>query len=74
MLSVDSTNRLNRLCLLMKQFELSNKRISCLPSGVLSANQFSMFFWPISAGGARTSRTVQKPVRCSMARVAQTLP
>ena len=41
MLSLDSTNRLNRVCLLMTQVELSIRRISCLPSGVLSANQFN---------------------------------
>ena len=29
MLSVDSTNRLNRVCLLMKQVELSIRRIIC---------------------------------------------
>ena len=39
MLSVDSTNRLNHVCLLMKNVELSIRRISYLPSGVLSANQ-----------------------------------
>ena len=40
MLSVDSTNRLNHVCLLMKQVELSIRRVSCFPSGVLSTNQF----------------------------------
>ena len=36
-MSVDETG----LCLLMKQVELSIRRISCFPFGVLSANQFN---------------------------------